>query len=327
MKQIIVHTLPLSLKSYSFTDAMYGILSAKGWFSLPKYMLSGMTAASFRFSVHRQLHRDSATAYNWMVEHLVAADLVGITASQSAGFNFAPTFPLYQQHAVSDIKSSIDRGTGAVLWKDQFVIVNGYNDNDEIFYYTDGHVADYQLLPYGDLGQNHSPYWYYQVYEDQLEIDVLQVIKESFIQAVFKWETHDLMLPESEYACGLKAYDAILEALRSGDYDAAGAYTTFNVYAAAKKDAARYTEEARTYWPALDIVAVHYTRLATIYDEILKRLDVFEMSATRPLAHLQINNLIELFLDAKIAETSAIQSIQTLLREPITNRFHDIGLR
>ncbi|AJS58744.1 hypothetical protein [Paenibacillus sp. IHBB 10380] len=326
MKQVIVHPLRLNMESYSFTDAMYGILSEKGWFSLPKYMLSGMTAACFRFSVHRKLHRDSTTAYNWMAEHLVAADLVGITASQCAGFNFAPTFPLYQRHAVLDIKSSIDRSTGAVLWKDQFVIVNGYNDNEEVFYYTDGHAVAYQELPFCELGRNDSPYWYYQVYEDQLEIDVLQVIKESFIQAVFKWETHDLMLPESEYACGLKAYDAIVEALRAGDYDAAGAHTTFNVYAAVKKDAARYTEEARTYWPALDIVAVHYTLLATIFDEILKRLDVFEMS-TLPHAQLQINKLIELFQDAKIAETSAIQSIQTLLQEPIANRFHDIGLR
>jgi hypothetical protein len=262
-----------------------------------------------------------------MAEHLVAADLVGITASQCAGFNFEPTFPLYQQQAVMDIKSSIDHGTGVVLWKDQFVIVNGYNDNEEVFYYTDGQVADYQELPFGELGRNHSPYWYYQVYEDQLEIDVLQVIKESFIQAVFKGNTHDLMLPESEYACGLKAYDAIVEALRSGDYDAAGAHTTFNVYAAAKKDAARYTEAACNYWPALETVAVHYTRLATIFDEIIKRVDVSEMNTTSPRAHLKINNLIELFHDAKMAETSAIQSIQTLLREPIANRFHDIGLR
>jgi hypothetical protein len=327
MKQVIVLTHPLSLKSHSFTDAMYGILSAKGWFSLPKYMLSGMTAACFRFSVHRQLHRDSATAYNWMVEHLVAADLVGITVSQCAGFNFVPTFPLYQQQAVIDIKKSIDRGIGAVLWKDQFVIVNGYNDNEEVFYYTDDGAADYQKLPFDDLGQNHSPYWYYQVYEDQLEINVLQVIKESFIQAVFKWETHDLMLPESEYACGLKAYDAIVEALRSGDYDVAGAYTTFHVYAAAKKDAARYTQEGCNHWPALETVAGHYTQLATIYDEIIKLVDVFEMNTRSAMTHSQKNNLINLFHDAKNAENFAIQSIHMLLREPIANRFHDIGLR
>lgn len=129
-------SIPL-MESHSFTDALYSVLAEKGWFTLPKCMLSGMTAACFRFSVHRQLHSDSATAYNWMAEHLVACDLIGVTASQMGGFNFTPTFPLYQQQAISDIKACIDRGTGAVVWKDRFVIVNGYHEQKQVFYYLD----------------------------------------------------------------------------------------------------------------------------------------------------------------------------------------------
>lgn len=322
MNEHRLSSVRLTLESHSFTDALYGVLTGKGWFSLPKPMLAGMTGACFRFSVHRQLHPESATAYNWMAEHLVACDLIGITASQWAGFNFTPTFPLYLQQGILDIKSAIDRGTAAVLWKDQFVIVNGYDDEKQLLYYLDGRSASAQELPFAEVGQNRSPYFYYQVYENRLETDVLQVIKESYMQAVFRAETPDIMLPEAEYACGLAAYEAILAALQSGSYDAEGAYETFLVYAAAKRDAAKYTQAAVSYWPASQPVAEHYAKLSTIYEEIMESEVMKEGALSAPT-----DRFIELVYAAGAAETAAVQCIRELLREPIANRFHDIGLR
>lgn len=322
MSKIILHSLQYRLESHAFIDALYGVLAGKGWFAMPKYMLSGMTGACFRFSVHRRLQPDSSTAYNWMAEHLVACDLIGITASQWGGFNFTPTFPLYQQQAITDIKACIDRGTGAVVWQDRFVIVHGYNEQEQVFYYLDGAAESCQEIPFTGLGRNQSPYAYYQIYEQRMEMDVLQMIKESFIQAVFKAEAHDILLPESEYACGLAAYDAILEILHSGDYDTVGAAETFFVYAAAKRDAANYTQEALAYWPAAKEIAAHYTRLSEIFAAITQ----VELR-TKPLPASGMRELLSLFGDAKAAETAAIQSIRHLLQEPIANRFHDIGLR
>ncbi len=324
MSARILSSVQFRAESLSFTDALYGVLVAKGWFSLPKPMLAGMTGACFRFSVHRQLHADSATAYNWMAEHLVACDLIGVTASQWGGYNFTPTFPLYQRQAVRDIKSSIDRGTAAVLWKDRFVIVNGYHEAKQLFYYLDGRSAAVQELSFGELGLNQTPYCYYQVYEHLLETDVLQVIKESYMQAVFRAETPDIMLPGRDYACGLSAYDAILNALQSGNYDAAGAYETISVYAAAKRDAAQYTRYAAGYWPASQEVAGHYAELAVLYEKIL---DTAEMKSTPGMLFEPGSSFIELFHAARAAETAAIRSIRTLLHEPIANRFHDVGLR
>lgn len=57
-------------------------------------------------------------------------------------------------------------------------------------------------------------------------------------------ETHELMLPEAEYACGRSAYKAIAAALRTGNYDPAGAVETLSVYAASKQMAAAYAAEA-----------------------------------------------------------------------------------
>ncbi|UQZ35169.1 hypothetical protein C2I18_17540 [Paenibacillus sp. PK3_47] len=322
MNKTLLHPLRLRRESRSFTDALYGVLESKGWFTLPKYMLAGMTGACFRFSVHRELHPDSATAYNWMAEHFVACDLIGITTSQWGGFHFTPTFPLYQEQAVLDIKRAIDSGTGAVVWKDGFVIVNGYNEQSQVFYYLDGLTESAQELPFAGFGLNVSPYAYYQIYETQIETDLLQIIKESCIQAVFRAETPDVMLPEEDYACGLAAYDAILEALQSGRFHADGAYETFLVYASAKKDAAAYTQHAVSYWPSLQEVAAQYSRLSLIYEKILETKFM-----QNPLPSTPVDDLTGLFRAAGEAETAAVRAIRGLLREPIANRFHDIGLR
>ncbi|MNI47369.1 hypothetical protein D3C73_1018850 [compost metagenome] len=311
-------------ESNSYSDALFGVLSAKRWFHLPKPMLAGMTGACFRFSVHRQLLPDSPTAYNWMAEHVVACDLIGITASQWYGFSFSPTFPLYQRQAILDIISSIDRGTAAILWKDRFVIVNGYDAEQQLFYYLDGQSLDPQELPYTELGLNASPYFYCQIYENRFETETLRLIKESYMQAVFRAETPDIMLPEAEYACGLDAYDAILSALQSCSYHPEGAYATFFCYAAAKRNAAEYMQAAVAYWPASQDVANHYAQLSIIYEEILhsEQMNRLPRALSAP-----DGRFIDLVRAAQAAETAAVQSIRELLREPISNRFHDIGLR
>ena len=311
----------------SFADAMHQVLSAKGWFNLPVHMLSGMTALCFRLSVHKQLHRDSATAYNWAAEHTVAADLIGIVASQAAGFHFMPTFPLYQKQAIAAIRHSLEQSTGVVCWKDRFVVITRCDDERQLFYYKEYASAAELELPYDQFGRNETPYWYGQVYEGQIQKDRLQVIRESLIQAVYKAEVHDPMLPESQYACGLKAYDAMLETLADKTYDAAGAYETLVFYAGMKQDTAAYAREASLYWPELDGIAGHYTALAAVFNEITDALNGRLAQAPEAPCSIDAEGLLPLLREAKRIETAAIQSIRLLLREPIENRFHDVGLR
>ncbi|MEK3794025.1 hypothetical protein MKX42_20010 [Paenibacillus sp. FSL R7-0204] len=311
----------------SFADAMHQVLSAKGWFKLPVHMLSGMTALCFRLSVHRELHPDSVTAYNWAAEHTVAADLIGIVASQAAGFHFMPTFPLYQKQAIAAIRQSLEQGTGVVCWKDRFVVITRCEDERQLFYYTEIASAAELELPYDQFGRNESPYWYGQIYEGQIQKDMLQVIRESFIQAVYKAEVHEPMLLESQYACGLKAYDAMLEALTDKTFDAAGTYETLFFYAGMKQDTAAYAREASLYWPELEGIAEHYTALAAVYNEITDALNEKPVQAPEAPCSIDDESLLPLLREAKRIETAAIQSIRHLLREPIENRFHDVGLR
>ncbi|MGQ8874958.1 hypothetical protein [Paenibacillus sp. TSA_86.1] len=309
----------------SYVDALYAILQHKKWTHLPRYMIAGMTAGLFRFVVDRRLTTESISAYNWMAENFVAADFIGVTASQAAGFSFEPTFPLYQKQAVLDIKASIDRGTGAVLWHDQFVVVVGYDDDEEVLFFCTGDDPEVLRLPYTLVGRNSSPYWYYQVLEAHQSIDMWEVCKESLLQAVYKWETHDYMLPGQDYACGAAAYTAIADVLQSGNYESDQATTVLRYYAYTRGDIALYVKTLEHLSPYMNQVIMRYTKLADIYRSIIEVLD--DSTAWDVREPESVQRVSELIQSAGDAEQTAIDAIKQAFPETINNRSSDIGLR
>lgn len=315
MASVRLNRLQPSGASGSYMEAMHAILAHAGWIDCSLSTLAGMTASCFRFTVNRRLTEESTTAYNWMAEHFVAGDFIGVTSSQSAGFSFEDTFPLYQNYAVSLLTASIDRGMGGVFWKDRFVIANGYDDARRQLYYADGSGREESVMSYDEFGQNESPYWYVQILESQVAADKVDVYKESLIQAVFKWETHDLMLPESEYACGRCAYDAIMAALQSGDYSPPEAWRVLCIYAGYKRDIANYMIHLQSVLRDMDAIVPHYLELSRLWDEII--------AAGRDAR----GKLTALLQAAKQAEESGIQAIRSLMMEMIENRFQDLALR
>ena len=322
----ILPNLVYTREAGSYIDAMHTVLQGRGAYPHVKAMLAGMTAACFRFSVHRRLHPDSPTAYNWMAEHLVAADLIGLTASQAAGYHQKPTFPLYQEEAVQQIIAAIDGGTGVIFWKDQFAVLVGYDRHQNCFYYLDGDGTEVRTLAINEFGRNRTPYWYYQILEEQAEVEWVKVIKESYVQAIAKWETHELMLPEAEYACGRSAYKAIAAALKTSNYDPAGTVETMSVYAAAKRMAAAYAAEAVGYWPSLAPVVQRYAELGELWTGIESALAA-EETPIEPFDEALTKLMVKQVEAAGQIEDEALAQVGTLLREPIANRFGDIGLR
>nr|WP_154960694.1 hypothetical protein [Paenibacillus xylanexedens] len=309
----------------TYADALYPILLYKKWTHLPRYMIAGMTASLFRFVVDRRLTKESISAYNWMAENFVAADFIGVTASQAAGFSFEPTFPLYQKQTLHDIKNSIDRGTGAVLWHDQFVVAVGYDDDEEVLFFCTGDESEIRRLPYTLVGLNNSPYWYYQVLEAHRSIDMWEVCKESLIQAVYKWETHDYMLPAQDYACGSAAYTAVADVLQSGNYESNQAATVLRYYAYTRGDIASYVKALEHLSPQMDQVIVKYTQLADLYTSIVEVLD--DSAAWDAREPGSVQRVSELIRNAGDAEQAAIDAIKHAFPETINNRFSDIGLR
>lgn len=323
----VLSGLRMTVEAGSYADALHAIVAHSGWASWPKSVLSGLTATAFRFVVNRRLAAESPTAYNWAAEHFVAADMIGVASSSQAGFSFDATFPLYREYAVLLIKQSIDRGIGAVMWKDGFVVVAGYDDKAGVLHYCDGSGETYKTLPYAEFGRNASPYWYYQVLEGLVELDEREMIKESLLQALAKWKTHDPMLPETDYACGRRAYDALMEAFRSGAYDPQGAAETLGCYAAAKRQIALYFKFVRQNgWrpggaeeeerAEIAEIAEHYERVSRLFQEML------DLQGER-----DPSRLILALEEAQMTEERATQRIRRLVREALGNRCGDIALR
>lgn len=322
----LINSIQYTAETGSFAEAMHAVLTGAGWTEASRDELAGMTVCSFRFHVHRRLLAESPTAYNWRAENFLAADFIGIASGVDAGFVAAPTFPLYREHAIATLKKSVDRGVGAVIWHNGFVAVKGYDDAEQVLMYADGRSPGDLRLPYCSFGLNGTPYWFYQTFEQAIQLDPIEVYRESLIQAVFKWETHDSTLPAGEYACGKIAYDAILAALESGDYDASEAAYTLSVYAAYKRDIASYLTKIQGVWADVSVVAGHYSELDALWAHIrslvMEGLAGKEFSPRVPMAEL-----LETVARAKVTEEQAIQATQLLLREKIGNRFDDIGLR
>ncbi|CAI6084267.1 hypothetical protein PAECIP112173_04230 [Paenibacillus sp. JJ-100] len=309
----------------TYTEALHRILSHKQWTDLPHHMIAGMTASAFRLVVNRRLTAESISAYNWMAENFVAADFVGVTASQAAGFSFEPTFPLYQKHALLDIKASIDRGIGAILWHDQFVIVTGYDDVERVLFICESRGDEFIRLPYDSFGRNSTPYWYYQVLEACTPIDRWEVCKESLIQAVYKWETHDYMLPIQDYACGADAYAAMAAALQSGEYDAGQAATVIRYYANSRWDIASYIAGLEHLSNQMDQVIDQYKLLANLYTTIVEVVDdSISWDSREPKC---VQRVIELIRKVGATEQRATDAIKRAFPETIGNRFVDVGLR
>jgi hypothetical protein len=324
----------VSGSSGDYVDAMYSVLAHTGWFHAPKHMLAGMTALGFRFTVHRRLAGESKTAYNWHAEHFLAADFIGITTSQKAGFSFAATFPSYQHYAVDAIRESIDRGIGAVFWRDAFVVACGYDDGLGVLYYAGGlggsgdlDDASVQSLPYDEFGKNDSPYWYYQVYEDRVELDPVAIYKESLMQAIYRWEAHDPLLPEEDYACGQHAYTALEEAFRGGSLDLAEAGCVIRYYSGCKREMMLYTRTLRDLWPGMDGVAEAYSALSAAFDQMAEA-SCSLAAVERPAAvRVQAQFIADMIAEARAIEDKAIQTLRVIVRETLDNRFHDISLR
>lgn len=314
---VILENLKMTIESESYIDAMHAVLIHKGWTSYSKSMLAGMTSAAFRFTVNRRLTAEGPTAYNWIAENFLAADFIGIAASSNAGFTFDATFPLYREAAILQIKKAIDDGTGAVIWKEQFVVAAGYDDEQQILLLSNGREEDLEQLPYHSFGCH--PYWYYQVLENRIPLDHMEICRESLMQAVYRWETHDPMLPESEYACGKPAYEAITSALQNGKYDHEGWPAVLRSYAASKRDIRSYFTVLETYWPSLREAALQYARVAEAFEEA----DYLMQSNLRPA----IERLIPLLDEACQAEEKAITAIKSFMRETIDIRKGDIALR
>ncbi|NBD24061.1 BtrH N-terminal domain-containing protein [Paenibacillus glycinis] len=262
MSRIMLDTIRMKRQSKSYVDSLHAILTAAGLFDGPKYMLAGLSAMAFKFTVHRRLLPLSVSAYGqWGNEHEPAVENLGLFTISDAGRTRHPTFPHYQRDAVSWAKKSLDAGIGVIYWIPEFGVICGYDDDDEVFYVQDGWNADNSVVLYDNFGLNFTSFWYCQAFGERVEIELADAALESLRLAVRDWETPHKTLPDTELASGKLAFAFFAEGLERGDYDERGAAYILRDYVYTRGEIADYLHDVKHALPGLEEAAALYAKL------------------------------------------------------------------
>jgi len=267
MAEVILRGLEMKRESKSFTDSLYAVLTGAGLFSGPKYRLSALSGMAFIFSVHERLLPLSVTAYGeWGTVHKRAADSLGIFTVTDAGRTRHPTFKKYQQDAVKWIKSSLDRGLGAVYWLPEFGVIHGYDDADRIFYVQDGYSAESKIVLYDNFGINFTPFWYAQMFGGKVDIGEKDMVLEALRMALDDWETPHPVPPNRSIASGRKAYSYFIHALEQGDFDSFGAVYVLDAFRGSRNEIMLFLQDAALVFPGLQEAATCYEQIVGLME-------------------------------------------------------------
>ncbi len=235
----------------SYLAAAAGILRKRGFWEGENYLLAGMTGMVFHFIIHKKACPSSITVYDWLQEHFIMLDRVGINSDVFNFFNDGTlnTFDLVQADAIERIKESINQGMGVVAWAPtpllEFGIIKGYDDFDGVFFVDDfscGQEPD--PLMYTNLGKSEVPFLFYQIFKDKIDVPLDKVIRSSLAFGVSEWEKEFHINPQ--YASGRKGYDYLISTMQKGDYDSFGLSYIFFSYADAKQSISKYLEYIMT---------------------------------------------------------------------------------
>ncbi|SMF80842.1 hypothetical protein SAMN05661091_1892 [Paenibacillus uliginis N3/975] len=313
MSGIYLDHLDMKRESKSFTDSLYAVLTSRGLFQGPKYMLSGLTGMAFKFTVHERLLPMSVSAYGQLgTEHLPAIDNLGIYTVSDGGYTRHPTFQRYQQEAVQWVKESLSQGIGVIYWLPEFGVIRGYDDEDEVFFIQDGYSFEDQIVLYDNFGLNSTDFWYIQLLGEKVDVPLKDMILESLRLAIQDWDIPHKTLPSKDIASGKLAYHFLVHGLESGTYDEFGAVYILDTYIDSRIEIRNYLREAVVLWPDLQSAYELYSQLTQVIGELANYLT--DSQNGRQINRAYIPVLIEALLAAKDIEDQAVNQFRDISR-------------
>lgn len=311
MTGVYLDDIVMKRESKSFTDSLYAILTAADLFSGPKYLLSGLSGMAFKFTAHERLLPMSVSAYGqWGNEHQPAVNNLGVFTEYDAGRTRHPTFQYYQKEAVQGVISSLKRGLGVIYWIPEFGVIHGYDDEDRVFFVQDGCSKESQVILYDNFGLNFTPFWYYQIFGEKVEIEQNVMILESLRLAIDDWETPYKTLPNRDIASGKLAYTFLIRGLEKRDYDESGAVYILDSYVYARTEIMNYLHDARRTLAELDEAYMVYAQLIAKISGI--KGCIIETKRGRQVDRKRISNLIEMLRTAETLEELAMSEFRAI---------------
>ncbi|MBR2563744.1 MAG: hypothetical protein IKE29_03900 [Paenibacillus sp.] len=301
-------------ESKSYVDSLHAILTHTGQFQGSKYLLAGYTGMAFKLAIHRRLLPLSVTAYGqWGEAHRPGIDNLGIFTIWDGGRTRHSTFRYYQQDAVNWVRRSLGEGTGVIYWIPEFGVIHGYDDSDRIFYVQDGRSKEPEILLYDNFGLNFTGFWYCQVFADQVRIPEDQMLLESLRLAIEDWDTPYRLLPDRNIASGRQAYDAWIQALRSGDFDESGAAYILESFCHSRTEIRMYLQDVRGTWNELEQACACYEQLGTLIDQM--KGYIVQQKDRRLLRPDTTEDLAQVLVKAKALEDQAVDYFREISRK------------
>lgn len=309
----------------TYLGAMQGVLKAAGMgdFDLPR--LAGMTGLGFHLIVEKGCCPSSVTVYDWLHEHLMAFDRVGVLSEICAAMPGDHTYEAARRRAVPKVKAALDRGVGVVVWgvdTAEFGVINGYDDGDGVFL-ADGvgkwwSPAGSNPILYENLGRScEVPILHCQIPVEQVAYDPAETYRSSleFYVGQMEKEYHD----SPNYKSGLRAYENWHAALTGGGFNPFGVRYLTAVYCEAKELVAEYLRGLAKTWSlaGLPEIAGKFGEISTVYRAMMAALgqDFAEGGGFlgRPVTGDQAANLAKLVKEAKRLEEEAVALVKEAL--------------
>ncbi|MCX7923006.1 MAG: hypothetical protein N3B21_13485 [Clostridia bacterium] len=311
----ILSNITIKGESRSYINCLYALLTAAGMFSMPKYMLSGMTGMAFKFTIHNKLLPSSVDMYNpW--ENWRAVDTLGIYSEVFSGSIHNPTFPLYKKEALRKIKQTIDDGKAVIAWglnQPLYYLICGYDDVDRVFFFKYIHDDENDVMLYDNFGFVNQGDWSYQLVGDSIHKDIRDIYRASFQIAIDEWEAEYKVNPE--YASGRSAYRNLINALKTGDVHDFGPYHIMETYIKSKHEIHMYMQEVIKELPQLKQAAELYRHVAGIYQNISSLSVAKSFIEDRKF----VPTLVELFEIALKKEEAAVRELKIYINEIMGN--------
>lgn len=310
----------------TYVGAAHGVLQAAGLCELDITQMMGMTGMAFHLIVHERCEPASVTVYDWLSEHLMAFDRIGVLSEIHLAEPGTPTYDAARRRAVENIRASIDRGIGVVLWgvdTGEFGVVYGYDDGDGVFLVNGVHAlgsGHSDPILYENVGRSfpHAPFLHYQMALERVPFDPGFSYRRSLEFYVHQMEKEFHMAPG--FKSGLMAYENWSHGLDSGAYHPFGLRYLTAVYHEAKIHAARYLAFLAESWrgfPSLPEIAAGFDQVAGVYQRMMAVLEQDCHGAGahlgKPVSRQQAEALIPLVKQARGLEERSLQLVKRAL--------------
>lgn len=240
----------------TYAISMMSVLEACGMWpqeaTFQKFM--GVTGIAAQFRMDKNCSALPITDYDWMKENTHFMERIGIKTEKYCATpnNFGYTH--VQEQAIAALKKSIDRGRAAVVWgvdTGEFGIVDGYDDVDGVFFARGiGSVNANTSMPilYQNLGKTFdpAPILYCELPHSSATIDWNQAYINSLRVYVAEMSKKN---DNPEMACGISAYDMIVDAIGNEQLDDFGLRYCIGIYYERKEAMFLYLQEIQNIFP------------------------------------------------------------------------------